>query len=296
MVLEKEGVTYRDVLTEILNGMSAACGNLWKFEIIESAAQETIENLKKGQRCLQVVDMACTSHTSPEEIPPTPLVHNGANSFFLGGTLDIDLPGDMASSIIADRKKGDGGGADITGDNDERETNNKLFRQETLEDRVLALHNAKAAVNKDDTKSVENTPTDIEEKDKADLYNSFLEKIGSYPTVKDGRIDLDTTSIEDVVMFPTYDDEMLWKKNQTKDNPNYDSEGKAIKGTGPLMGMVKYNFEIHGNSGIAFGDTFTISGIPQKYNKTGEFCTTSIEHSIDGMEWKTSIEGQFRPK
>jgi hypothetical protein len=295
-ILEKEGTTYRDVLMEILNGMSAACGNLWKFEIVESAAPEEMENLKKGQRCLQVVDMACTSH---EVQTATPFVHNGANSFFLGGTLDIDLPGDMASSIISDRKAGDaGGGADISGDNDERETNNKLFQQtdEVLEDKVLALHNAKDAVNKDEDKPMEDTPTEMEEKDKADLYNSFLEKIGSYPSVKDGLIDLDTTNIQDVVMFPTYDDEMLWKKSQTKDNPDYDSDGKALKGTGPLMGMVTYNFEIHGNSGIAFGDTFTISGIPAKYNKTGEFCTTSIEHSIEGMSWKTSIEGQFRPK
>ena len=31
-------------------------------------------------------------------------VHSGANSVFLNGTLDIDLPGDMASSIITMKK------------------------------------------------------------------------------------------------------------------------------------------------------------------------------------------------
>ena len=295
-ILEKESTTYRDVLMEILNGMSAACGNLWKFEIVESAAPESILDLNEGQRCLQVVDMACTSHTEPEEIPPTPFVHNGEQSFFLGGTLDIDLPGDMASSIIADRKAADGGAANISGDADERETNNALFNQPTFRDSVLDLHNAKAAKNVDEKKKVEATPTDTEEKDKADLYNSFLEKIGAYPSVKDGRIDLDKTDLDSVIMFPTYDDEMLWKKNQTKDNPNYKADGKTIKGVGPLMGTVKYNFDIHGNSGIAFGDTFTITGLPEKYTRAGEFTTTSIEHSIDGMNWKTTIEGQFRPK
>ena len=295
-ILEKESTTYRDVLMEILNGMSAACGNLWKFEIVESSAPESILDLNEGQRCLQVVDMACTSHTEPEEIPPTPFVHNGEQSFFLGGTLDIDLPGDMASSIIADRKAADGGAANISGDADERETNNALFNQPTFRDSVLDLHNAKAAKNVDEKKKVEATPTDTEEKEKADLYNSFLEKIGAYPSVKDGNIDLDTTDIDSVIMFPTYDDEMLWKKNQTKDNPNYKADGKTIKGVGPLMGTVKYNFDIHGNSGIAFGDTFTITGLPEKYTRAGEFTTTSIEHSIDGMNWKTTIEGQFRPK
>ena len=81
-----------------------------------------------------------------------------------------------------------------------------------------------------------------------------------------------------------------------KDNPNYKADGNTIKGVGPLMGTVKYNFDIHGNSGIAFGDTFTITGLPEKYTRAGEFTTTSIEHSIDGINWKTTIEGQFRPK
>ena len=42
-------------------------------------------------------------------------------------------------------------------------------------------------------------------------------------------------------MFPCYDDEMLFKRLFKQDNPNYKSDG-SIKGVGPLMGMIKYNF------------------------------------------------------
>ena len=58
--------------------------------------------------------------------------------------------------------------------------------------------------------------------------------------------------------------------------------------------MLKYNFEIHGNSGITHGDTFNIIGIPSVYSKTGFFQVTTVEHSVNQMVWTTSIEGQYR--
>ena len=57
---------------------------------------------------------------------------------------------------------------------------------------------------------------------------------------------------------------------------------------------IKYTFTILGTSGIRRGDMFNIVGIPEKYRKYGLFQVNSVEHSIEGMRWETTIEGLYR--
>ena len=57
---------------------------------------------------------------------------------------------------------------------------------------------------------------------------------------------------------------------------------------------IKYSFTILGTSGIRRGDMFNIVGIPEKYKKYGLFQVNSVEHSIEGMRWETTIEGLYR--
>ncbi len=57
---------------------------------------------------------------------------------------------------------------------------------------------------------------------------------------------------------------------------------------------IKYSFTILGTSGIRRGDMFNIVGIPEKYRKYGLFQINSVEHSIEGMKWETTIEGLYR--
>jgi hypothetical protein len=57
---------------------------------------------------------------------------------------------------------------------------------------------------------------------------------------------------------------------------------------------IKYSFTILGSSGIRRGDMFNIVGIPEKYKKYGLFQVNSVEHSIEGMKWETTIEGLYR--
>ena len=57
---------------------------------------------------------------------------------------------------------------------------------------------------------------------------------------------------------------------------------------------IKFSFTIHGVSGIKRGDKFRVNGIPSAYERTVFFQVTSVKHVIDGMIWKTEIEGGFR--
>ena len=302
-IINEEQATYRDTILKIANGLSSAVNSIWRFDIVESPAPENIIGddgsllVKEGDLCLQLVDLKCTSQNKPTA---SDFVHSGANSVFLNGTLDIDLPGDMASSIITSRKAQDGSQdsdeVDSDGDKDERETNIAVFKS-TLEDKVLTAYNKKNSKNNDDASKGTSATKDSDKTDEdlaADLYQKFADKIGAYPRAKTGDINLDKVNLEDAIMFPCYDDEMLFKRLFKEDNPNYKSDG-SIKGVGPLMGMIKYNFAVHGNSGFVHGDTFNVKGIPEKYRKNGMFTITNIEHNIDGMFWTSEISGEFRP-
>ena len=56
---------------------------------------------------------------------------------------------------------------------------------------------------------------------------------------------------------------------------------------------IKFTFTIHGLSGWKRGDKFKVVGLPSRYDN-GFFQVTQINQQIEGMGWKTQIEGQFR--
>ena len=57
---------------------------------------------------------------------------------------------------------------------------------------------------------------------------------------------------------------------------------------------IHYTFKTLGISGVRFGDTFKINGIPAKYAENGIFQVQQIEHSLTDMLWTTTITGAFR--
>ncbi len=57
---------------------------------------------------------------------------------------------------------------------------------------------------------------------------------------------------------------------------------------------IHYTFKTLGISGVRFGDTFHIRGIPSKYSSHGIFQVQQIEHTLTNMLWTTTITGGFR--
>ncbi len=57
---------------------------------------------------------------------------------------------------------------------------------------------------------------------------------------------------------------------------------------------IKYTFTTMGITGIRRGDMFNVLGIPEKYAAHGMFQVTQVEHDISGMEWKTTVTGEYR--
>ena len=60
----------------------------------------------------------------------------------------------------------------------------------------------------------------------------------------------------------------------------------------PVLVPIKFEFTIHGISGLKVGDCFTVRDLPKKY-RTKIFQITQINHEV-GELWKTTVEAQMR--
>jgi hypothetical protein len=80
--------------------------------------------------------------------------------------------------------------------------------------------------------------------------------------------------------------------NILKENSTSGGNSKTGRYSHPLP--IKYEFTIHGTSGIRRGDTFNIIGIPEKYRENGLFQVTEVEQSLQNNTWTTKVVGAYR--
>jgi hypothetical protein len=137
--------------------------------------------------------------------------------------------------------------------------------------------------------------TDAEKNAQSSLSNN-LSKIDVLPRVNIASLtDEQVASVATVanlkVFFAIFclNDESFF--DTMKNDAFNDNKGKGTL-SHPLP--IKYNFKILGSSGIRRGDTFNIIGIPVKYQTSGLFQVTQVEHQIEGMMWTTDVTGEYR--
>ena len=100
-------------------------------------------------------------------------------------------------------------------------------------------------------------------------------------------------TFEDFAVCAAWNDPAVLKKVQLM------NEGLLKGGTSSVGNLnvpllpIKFNFTIHGISGIRVGDTFNIIDLPGKY-KTKVFQVTQVGHDIAQNLWSTKIEGSMR--
>lgn len=137
--------------------------------------------------------------------------------------------------------------------------------------------------------------TDAEKNAQSSLSNN-LSKIDVLPRVNIASLtDEQVASVSTVanlkVFFAIFclNDESFF--DTMKNDAFNDNKGKGTL-SHPLP--IKYNFKILGSSGIRRGDTFNIIGIPVKYQTSGLFQVTQVEHQIEGVMWTTDVTGEYR--
>ncbi len=151
---------------------------------------------------------------------------------------------------------------------------------------------------------IDETKTEITETETSNVTTS-VDKIDIVPNptvVTDMKAEINskillTAANETDTTNGSFDDN--FKIYTFKDTNLFDiikNDSFSVSSTGRLSHPlpIKYSFTILGTSGIRRGDMFNIVGIPEKYRKYGLFQVNSVEHSIEGMKWETTIEGLYR--
>jgi hypothetical protein len=273
-VLETKNFSIRNALYQILNGMSAAAGGLWDFQIMSD--EDDTE--------LRVVDMNLTP-TGVQE--PYQFILAGVNSIFIDASLDMDISGAKMNQIIGNRL-----GQTINGSQKDVKSKDKKGLFTNKDDQILKEIKKREEPPPPKDATPPEGPTDDElEEAKIKNLQLFLDKVGlmprphlddKYPFEADLKKSVFTVAYNDQAVFEFF-------KNQNDKTAVQTEPG----GVGPIM-PIKFTFTIHGLSGIKRGDKFKVLGLPKNYESTGFFQVTSVKHTITDMLWKTDIEGSFR--
>ena len=271
-ILETKNFSMKNALYQILNGMSAAAGGLWDFQVIPN----------ENETELRVVDLNLTPSGKEE---PYTFTLAGYDSIFIDASLDIDISGAKMNQIIGNRL-----GQTINGSQkDVKGTKKGLFTDK--DDQILKEIRRREAPPAS-AEVIPEGPTD-DEKEEAKRKNlqMFLDKVGFMPKPdKDDKYDF-AADLKLGTFIVAYNDQAVFEFFKTQNDGS--SEGKAAAEVGPIM-PIKFTFTIHGVSGIKRGDKFKVLGLPKNYETTGFFQVTSVKHTITDMMWKTDIEGSFR--
>ena len=71
-------------------------------------------------------------------------------------------------------------------------------------------------------------------------------------------------------------------------------DNSLIKNTYELVTPITVTLKIDGISGITCGETFKVDGIPEQYNRLGDFMILNTKHNIDNENgWTTTLEAMF---
>lgn len=271
-IIETKNFSMRDALYQILNGMSGAAGGMWDFNIIEN---------ENGTE-LMVVDLNMTPENSGE---PTTLRLIGTDSIFIDASLDLDISGAKMNQIIGNRLNTKLNGS-------QPETKGKksgLFTDKS--DMVLTAieENTAKADEKPSKPLTAKEESEKQKKAKEKNLEIFLGKVGYAPKIDKVEDSSFKEDIEKMTYVCAYNDQLIFQGLKM----GFDKDLKKTGGVSPLM-PIKFTGTIHGISGIKRGDKFKILGLPKGYENSGFFQVTAVKHSIEGMIWKTTIEGGFR--
>ena len=303
--VSKPNFVVRDVLYEMLNGMSSACNSLWRFQIME------IPNLRTGDLELAVVDLNFSGIVNFTD-GVTELQARGVESPFVSCDFSVEVPGAMMSSQV------------------QKKLNSKFEHSPELnprpmrgnvwsnrEDKVgtilqgLKVEDKEEEVTKDaNAAPSEKSAEELEEEARVLNYEYYTKTGAVLPKVQDrnGKLDITKTffdlksndsTIEEVLMVGAWNDTAALRQVFLVD------KGIAAGGSGgrgnaknnaqnPPFGLASFNFRVHGVSGFKVGDKFRISGLPKQFGTPNFFQVVKVDHTIDGMSWWTDIKGELR--
>lgn len=265
-ILATKNFFVKDILYQILNGMSSAVNGMWDFQITEN------ENAATGVTQLTVHELNFISNG--EDLTPFTFTMIGEDSVFIDASFDLDIGGAKMNQIIGQKlgNKVNDGGKPVG-----------LFSE--MDDQIaLKLEKEDPAPKGPDDRTDED-----KKKAQEDFLKILLGKIAYAPKVDVKAKSELSKDLDAMCYLLGYADSSIFAslklKAENEDNTNQVSA---------LM-PINFTFKIHGTSGIKRGDKFKVDGIPSPYTE-GFFQTVSVKHTLEGMLWYTEVTGGYRNK
>lgn len=318
-VISRKGLLIKDVVLDLLNGISSAVNMYWEFQIIDrcsSGGDEAYgdEYDKSTQSAagvvqLQVRDVTLSGKPLKTNTRVKHFQSRGVKTPFLTSELKMDIPGAMKNMIVGQRNAG----ISINQDGQDMLVNeNGLFsnRRDPVLDEINSFI---ASTNPPDTGSADQRDTDRDgkvtdaekEEQRKKNIELFTSTAGIIPRIQDmsGNIDavknwydfIDTngTTLEELMIVGTFNDPSLLKIIQQIDNGIIiNGQYKGVKNNSIIL-PIGFNFTLHGVSGLKVGDVFKIDDLPNKYSSK-IFQIMRINNSLTDDGWITSVEANIR--
>lgn len=281
-----------------------------------------------GDELLQIVDASFIGKV-PAGAGKAKFQARGTRTPFLSATFDMSIPGGMKGQVIGHglsksvkNPNAESKEVDFTG-----LFSNKI---DTVKEKLNSINNkikesekSEEDLRREQLKKQGLTPTQINntiqrEKNKAtdennkeqqkQNYEFFAQTACVVPNIQDRNKDRDIkqewydvlnfagndVGIESIAIVGGWNDTSLLKTVQKFDDGYIKPEEGDLRRQEnlPLL-PIKFNFTIHGVSGLRVGDTFSIPDLPLTYG-TKVFQVTQVEQTISQNIWTTSVSGQLR--
>lgn len=306
-VLSTPNYTQRDVLYDLLNGMSGAVNSLWKFQIQERPNQVT------GVTELQVVDMNFTGDTSViSKSGITTFQSRGTKSPFLEAGFSVDVPGAMMNSVIQKRFSNDQNYKPNPDLNPQPVIGQVFGRNQDAVGTIISNITYKDITEDENGKPIEAPKAPNEDDIRLANYEFFLGKAGVFPkiqhrtdrydVIKEGfdLIDGNDSAIEDVFIVGTWNDTMALQQVMNYDLNILDTgetepKAKISTSLNAPYGTARFDFKIHGLSGFKRGDVLRVDGLPKNFGFPHFFQVDGLEHEINSSGWYVSVKTGLRP-
>lgn len=309
--ISKPNYVVRDVLYDMLNGMSSACNSIWRFQIQE----RPIPNDPKGAKELTVVDMNFYGDVDSDDDKMAVFQARGVKSPFMKCDFSVNAQGAMMSSVV--QKKLSGGSIDGSGEG-QRPLFGNVFSTDKLDEVgtiLLAIKNIKkekanTEQNQEVKKGKLKTQKELLEEAKAKAFELFANRAGVFSKVQDreARIDITDTFgdfkksnnsvIENLLVVGTWNDPAALKQVELIDlglvtgaAPSQPKE--KVNKQNPPLGLAEFSFDVHGVSGFKVGDQFRVDGLPNKFGYPNFYQVVKVDHAINENTWLTNVKGSM---
>lgn len=327
--IQSTALVTKEVWYKILNGMSSAVNLYWDFQIVprgtiskfeegsnnEDEAYKYLSSLttpKLGDEELQIIDASFIGKRQ-NGVGRAKFQSRGIKTPFLEASLNIDIPSAMKGQIIGNKLSA----ASAKNPNKEQKEQNLDGLFTSKKDEVLDVLNSirdqvDAASSEEESIKDKQKRTNEEIKEqKISNFEMFVKTACIVPTTQDRNTDrdfatrwsdwyqLNNVDFDTIMVVGAWDDTNLLKVVQrfdddyiNKTSEEQNSESSPAQENLPLL-PIKFDFTIHGVSGLRVGDTFNIVDLPLKY-KNYIFQIKQVEHKISQNIWTTQVTSELR--